>query len=99
MPKSTYYDMATTIMCTYMQAQPDKRIDLVRECIGSNDELAEIHKVYKALDSLLIKLESLRGAMASQLALGWCTLASEAQMSLFTHPQDPKPLLFDDDHE
>lgn len=102
MPTMTYYEMATSIMLTYMQAQPAQRLDLVRECIDSNVDELDIGKMYKAIDALLIKLESLRGGMASQMALSRCMIASEAQLSLFRGTPgpktlDPKALMFDAD--
>jgi hypothetical protein len=84
MPKQSYYDIATLILTTYLATPPEKRISLVRECIGSQEEEADITKIYKSIDSILIKTETLRGTLASHLAQGWCTVASETQLGLFT---------------
>jgi hypothetical protein len=80
---SSYYDDATKIIAAYMGCAPEKRIEFVRQVIGSEETELDLNKVYKAIDAILLNVEKARGQLASQLALAYCTTAPATQLALF----------------
>lgn len=95
----TYYDDATKIIAAYMGCAPEKRIEFVRQVIGSEETELDLNKVYKAIDQILLNVEKARGQLASQLALAYCTTAPAAQLALFgaTEQRRRLGLLFDEE--
>jgi hypothetical protein len=82
MPQS-YYDDATALLTTYLGCAPERRIEFVRQLIGSQDTEIDLTKVHKAIDVIFLSLEKARGQLASQLATAYCLSPPTHQLALF----------------